>query len=674
MKILIPKKENLGTQNTNYFILIDNSGSIYSSIAALKETVNSVMANMAEKDTISVGRFSGRNSYEWFIRGLNKTANVASLVNTKIYSSGLTHFNKPLEELRDVVLKDVMVISGNTENVFYFLSDGHSNDQSPEDVTLNICSSLNRRFTSKTIVGYGSYYNRRLLLDMADSIGGVFNHISSFQELKESGEALIKNKKSVKVINLPKCFDLIWQVTSNEVIPLSCKDSTVEVLETDEQGELFALDFAELDSLPDDQLNDLKFVASLAYILSQKNRANLAVALLRKAKLFSTAKKLQKSFTVIQKGKEENVLKSLSLKGGAIQAEPVSNTQSIDEFLKGIRDKVGQIQLDMNRSVYRTTSRKGGDKSKVEFKLKDSCAKIIGVEGNENRANINFKTVRIGEIYAINDTELSNKIEEYNSKVQKHEVTGKEIVLPIEAPTFRNYSFVANGDFNFDEITLIDNDKEFQFNPESYIDIFDENVKEIKIKDFASIYTELIKQKAHASVLRMFIKEHAAHKHADDLRVVQYGAEGAKLLEELGLDYAMRYSPKVEYKAKDEDADYIPFTEITAQLKGAAKVSASESYKKFKKGGKQNPGDLICWPLFEEYESKLAKLGKEIFVPLCQKTLDGVEELVDVLSREVSTMKFYLMITNSWFEGVEKSDEFEYDGLVIKVKEDKEYL
>jgi hypothetical protein len=47
---------------------------------------------------------------------------------------------------------------------------------------------------------------------------------------------------------------------------------------------------------------------------------------------------------------------------------------------------------------------------------------------------------------------------------------------------------------------------------------------------------------------------------------------------------------------------------------------------------------------------------------------------VDMLSQKISAMKFYLMITNSWFEGVDKSDEFEYDGMVVKVKEVNEYL
>jgi len=667
--ITIPKNKESEHQKINYFILIDNSGSIYSSVNALKQTVSSVHKNMNEGDTISIGRFSGRNSNEWFVRGASKSANIAPLIETKIYSSGLTHFNKPLEELRDVVIKDVTLLSGSFNNVFYFLSDGYSNDQSPEDVTLRICDALNNKFSSKTIVGYGSYYNRSLLLDMADRIGGTFNHVSSYQELKDSGEILVKNKKTLKTIDLPKNYDLVWQVTSNEVIPLVSVDSKVSVLETNEDAELFAVDYSELDSLPQEHLSDMKFVASLAMMLSQKSKANLAVSLLRKAGLPDRAKKLQKAFTVTQKGKEENALKTYALNGGKIIPTLTSPTIPIKKFLEDVKNKISDgLYINLNSSKYRSISRKGEDSSKVAFDTIDELAKVINITGNENRANISFLTVRNGEICQIVDPALKARVVEFNSRASK------KIELPIKAPTFRNYALIANGDFNFETITFSSNSEDFSINPSELIDIFDEDVKSINIKDFTGLYKTLIAEKAHASVLRYYIKNNSSQKHSVDKRVEEYGEEGAKLLEEMGLDYEMRYSPKTEYKEKDEDADYIPFLEITAQLKGAATINAKASYEKKVKNGKQNPGDVICWPLFDKYDSILNTMSKEDAVAYFKNTLESIENVIEFLSQKISSMKFFLMVTNSWFEGIEKADEIEYDGLVIKTKETKEYL
>ena len=672
MKINIPKRTNSdSSQATDYYCLIDNSGSIWSSISALKDTIKSMVDNLSPKDTISIGTFSGRNDWDWFVRGLSNTANIIPLVNSKISARGLTHFNNPLKELKNV-FSDVKIISSNANSVFYFLSDGYSNDDSPESATISLCRDLSSMFSSKTIVGYGSNYNRRLLLEMSEAINGTFNHISDYTELKQSGEDIIKTKKSLKVVELPKCFDVIWQVTHNEVTPLVCKDNKTVVAETEEDTELFAIDYSEIDSLPEDQLTDAKFVYSLAYILSQKNKANLGVAVLRKAGDIANSKKLQKSFTVSQKGQTENFLKSLALAKGLVNKQEAGNTIPVNDFIATIKSNLGKVGINMAYSSYKSITRKGDDASKVKFDLTDSNAKIIGIVGNENRANISLLTVRNGNITSVPDNDLFVRINEFNTR------SDKQILFPIPTETYRNYTLVANGDFNFDELSLEFTDPSnasgYTIKPSEAIDLFDENQKEIKISDFVNIYKTLIAEKAHASVLRFYIKANSEQKHAVDKRVELYGVEGAKLAEEMGLDYAMRFAPKSEYKAKDENADYVPFLELTGKLRGAATISASASYTKYEKKGKPNVGDDICWPLFEKYDDLLAKLGKSVFVELCQKTLEGVEDTVDMLSQKISNMKFYLMITNSWFSDVDKADEFEYDGLVINTKEVKEFL
>ena len=92
------------------------------------------------------------------------------------------------------------------------------------------------------------------------------------------------------------------------------------------------------------------------------------------------------------------------------------------------------------------------------------------------------------------------------------------------------------------------------------------------------------------------------------------------------------------------------------------------------KKGKQNPGDLITWPLFEKYDKMLTTLGKTVAVETFQSTVDGINKTVDLLKSKIAGIKFKVITTNSWFEGVDKSDKFEYDGLVVETSEEKEYL
>lgn len=667
MKLNIPKNEDAKNKPTNYFFITDLSGSMWGSIPDLKETLRAVKDLLLPGDTFSLAYFSSSRDFDWICKGASLNGNLEALIENKIYARGLTCFTEVLNSLEGVV-KDVELISGNTENVMFFLTDGYPNDNSPESEVLRICKNLKNTFFHKQIVGYSGYYNRKLLLQMTEDIGGAFSHVSDYSDMKKSCKEFVSSKKKVKNISLEKNFDLVWQVSSNSILPLVCENSSVNVLEDESDGILFGVDYSELENIPKENLKDGKFVYSLAFLLSQKNKANLGVSLLRKAGDNLSAKMLQKSFTVSQKGRAENDLKIKALIGGDIVSSDNGSAIFIGDFLKTVKSKLGNVSIDMNQSKYTSISRKGGDASKVEFKTTDTTSKVVGITGNEDRANISFLTVRKGEITALNDLDLSARVVAYNQTAKN------PITFPIQSETYRNYTLVANGDFNFESLTLVSDGTVYSVNPSNDLDLFDESQKDIHINDFTKLYKSLIEEKAHASVLRFYIKAYAKQKHSIDLRVERYGEEGAKLLEEMGLDYAMRYSPKKEYKPKDENADYIPFLEISGQLKGAATISASKSYEKWLKNGKANVGDLIVYPLFEKYEKKLKDLGEETFVEFCQKTLEGVEETVDLLSQKISAQKFYLMVTNSWFTGVDKSDEFEHDGLVVKVKETKEYL
>jgi hypothetical protein len=667
MKLFIQKHTKSEMKPTNYFWIGDMSGSMHGSIKDLKETLRAVKDLLIPGDTFSLAYFSSSRDFDWICKGATLTNNLDKLINDKVYARGLTCFTEVLASVENTV-KDVVLLTGNKDNVFFFLTDGYPNDNSPEKEVIRLCKSLSKTFVHKQIVGYSNYYNRKLLLEMTETIGGAFSHVSDYKDMKKNCEEFVSGKKMVKTIDLPHNYDVIWQVTGNDVIPLVADGRKVDVLETDADGELFGVNFDEIDALKAEDLQDAKFAYSLALVLSQKNKANMGVSILRKAGASQAAKMLQKSFTVNQKGCAENNLKVLALSGGQVDKEKVSKTTPINDFLKSVKDKLGKASIDMKKSTYKSISRKGTDISKVEFDTSDTTAKIIGITGNEDRANISFLTVRKGQVTAINDDDLNTRIKAFNKSSKD------KIILPIEGDTYRNYTLIANGDFNFDKLTLNFEDSEYTVYPSKDIDLFDENQKDIKIDEFVKLYKSLIEEKAHASALRFYIKANSSQKHMDDLRINRYGVEGAKLVEEMGFDYAMRFAPKKEYKAKDDNADYVPFLEITGQLKGASAISASKSYEKFTKKGKANAGDAILFPLFEKYDKKLVDLGKETFVEFCQKTLEGVEETVDYLSQKVSSMKFYLMITNSWFSGVEKSDEFEHDGLVIKTKETKEYL
>lgn len=674
MKLELPKSSNVVSLPTNYYIVVDLSGSMNGTIDQLQESLLSIKDMLRSDDTLSLGWFSSFNDFDWICKGANlQKTDLNNLIKTKIRARGLTCYNQILSSIMSNV-NDVTLLTGNKNSAFYWLSDGWCNDHSDDTKTYELCSSLKKYFSSSYIVGYAQYYNRNMLLTMAEKIGGVFHHISNYREMIPSYEKFVKGAILDK-INIPidQKYEFIWQVTDTGIVPLvQNKDNSVDVSDSKNNTNLYAINLNELDRLESDDLKESSFVFSLAYILSQKNKANLAVSILRKAQQGLDAAMLRKAFTVAQKGHAENVLKLKALNGGDVTMVENPKLIKVESLIADISENLGNVFIDLKSSVYSTITRKGNNVNKVKFETTDEFAEIIKIVGNENRPNLSFNTVRRGQIVEVLDADLAKRIDEFNKKTEAE----KQIIFPIESDTFKTYTLIANGEFNFEQIIFVNLDgTKTVINPNDDLDIFDDNFKEVSVENFAAIYKQLIVEKAHASVLNFYLKEKYSQKHAIDQRVEQYGVEGANLVEEMGLDYAMRYSPKVEYVALDkENMDYVPFVEMTAQLKGSAIINAKKSYEKFLKAGKKNPGDEITFPYFEKYDKMCSVLENDIAVEMFRSYVRGVETTVDLLKNKIAAIKFQLITTNSWFIDIEKTDKFEYDGLVIETNEMKEYL
>lgn len=674
MKITLQKSETQ-TEPRNYYVITDTSGSMYSSIDVLKKTVQSMKNLLGPKDTISIAWFS--NNFDWIVKGATINTNTFDkLIDKNIYSRGLTNYSDVLSSLGNVIV-DVSLSTGIKNSSVIFLSDGHANMGAGHAQIIRICQDIQQLPLEARVIGYSNYYNRELLIDMAKAFKGQFSHISDHIELEKEYTQHMTNKKQIKNVKLDQKFDYLWQVSDTDMFVYQQNDDlSVDVLNTKEESQLFGLQDFEVENLirsamanPSPLLSEPKFVYSLAIVLSKANKANLGVSILVAAGDTISARMLQKSFTVSQKGRAENELQRLALTVQKINKTDVVEGQMLNEWLKELDAKIqkGEIAIDTKLSQYNNVTRKKGDVSKVKFVKSDEVAKIVEIKGNENRPNINLLTVRKGKITEILDKDLGNKLYNFNQN------TDTPINLPIECESFKNYTLVSNGDFNFDALVLEENGKKIVIDPRQELSLFDSNIKNIDIKDFTNLNKNLIKTKAHVSVLNWYIKNNAEAKHRDDLRL-KWGIEGAALLEEMGLDYKLRYSPEKEKTERDENADYIPMISIDAFIKGCSKISAKDSYQKMVDKKKPNALDEIMWKLFQKYDAMKNELGKQLFVKALQTELEGLGQTVKVLSQEVANQKFYIISTNSWFTGIDKADEVIYDDLVIKTKIEKEYV
>lgn len=663
MKLNIPKNTEKTSKPTNYFVVCDNSGSTYGFIHELKQTLIEINSQCSDKDSISIARFSGTGDYEFFVTGMSmKDKNLANLINKKMRASGLTNFNQSLTKLQTVV-DDVVLATGIDNNCFMFLSDGMPNDNSPIKQTYELCEQLKPKFVSSTVIGYGSYYDRNVLLKMAETLGGTFTHIANCKALEKANQEIFKSGKKLKVVPIDQKYDLVWQVLGKEIRALTQKsDNSVDILEEDDsENTLFAVNYSELDTV---ELTEPSFVYSLAYILSQQNKANLGVSVLKRSGDQKTAKTLQKAFTTSGKGNAENLIKSL-INEKTLPQTPQPNLKKLSNFLKELEE--GDFYLDVKRSTFNKISREANYLNNVEFEYSDSLPKIVAIVQNEKRPNVSLQTVQVGKINQVLDADLKQRIDAYNV------TAAKAITFPIVATTFKNYSLVSNGDFNFRELVLNHNSQPIVIVPDNELEIFENSDEPLNSKDFAKQARALIVAKAESSVLNYLIKEKGGDVHSEDLRVTNYGEGAVELLKELGLDSQMRYAAKEGSNVKDENADFIEFLAITCNIDKASSINAKEAYAKIQ-SGKLNLPAQICEPYFSKYLALESSVKPEDYIQLLRDALKTNKNLVSKIAEKLSEIKFRMATTNAWFEDVPKADKFMVDDVVINVKTEKEYL
>lgn len=663
MKLNIPQNTEKTNQPTNYFVVCDNSGSTYGFIDELKQTLIEINSQCSDKDSISIARFSGTGDYEFFVTGMSmKDKNLANLINKKMRASGLTNFNQSLTKLQTVV-DDVVLATGIDNNCFMFLSDGMPNDNSPIKQTYELCEQLKPKFVSSTVIGYGSYYDRNVLLKMAETLGGTFTHIANCKALEKANQEIFKSGKKLKIVPIDQKYDLVWQVLGNEIRPLVQKpDNSVDILEEeDSQNTLFAVNYSELETV---ELVEPSFVYSLAYILSQQNKANLGVSVLKRSGDQKTAKTLQKAFTTSGKGNAENLIKSL-INEKTLPQTNQPNLKKLSDFLKELEE--GEYYLDAKKSTFDKISRQANYTNNVEFEYSDSLPKITSIISNESRPNVSLQTVQIGQITKVLDSDLKQRIDDYNV------TASKAITFPIVATTYKNYALVSNGDFNFKELVLRRGSDLITIIPDNELEIFENSDEPLNSKDFAKQARALIIAKAESSVLNYLIKEKGGNVHTVDLREVNYGASAVELLKELGLDSQMRFSAKEGSNVKDENADFIEFLAITCHIDKASSINAKEAYAKIQ-SGKLNLPAQICEPYFSKYLALESSVKSEDYIQLLRDALKTNKNLVSKIAEKLSEIKFRMATTNAWFEDVPKADKFMVDDVVINVKTEKEYL
>lgn len=213
-------------ETTNHIWIYDRSGSMYGLLSRLTEDLVDRAKQIPVGDTITLGWFSGEGLFNFILKGFKVAGDGDyALLKQAIRKNNsclcTTCFSEILDNVA-TVLKDLSIFS--SRYALCFFTDGYpvvSNHQREVDNIFKAISAIQGNLTASLLVGYGNYYNKTLMAQMTEALGGMLIHSNDLPTFSISLSEFIKNvqdtsgKIKVKVDANPG--DIIFSVNGTDI-------------------------------------------------------------------------------------------------------------------------------------------------------------------------------------------------------------------------------------------------------------------------------------------------------------------------------------------------------------------------------------------------------------------------------------------------------------------------
>lgn len=187
---------------TNHIWIYDRSGSMYSLLRRLTEDLINRAKQIPVGDTITLGWFSSEGQFNFILKGFKVAGDgdYALLEQAILNNSttvGLTCFSEILTNTATII-RDLSIFSDRFALCFF--TDGYpvvSNYQREIDSIFKAISAIQGSITGSLLIGYGNYYNKTLMTQMTEALGGTLTHSSDLSTFSVSLSEFIKNVQDV---------------------------------------------------------------------------------------------------------------------------------------------------------------------------------------------------------------------------------------------------------------------------------------------------------------------------------------------------------------------------------------------------------------------------------------------------------------------------------------------
>ena len=331
------KTESAKTLTTNHIWVYDRSYSMSYDLKQLAKDIIEKSKHVPRGDTISLGWFSGEGDFNFILKGFKITSDSDYSILTKAVENNkspvsCTCFSEILADTKNVI-SDLSIFSDKFSLMFF--TDGYpvvSNYSKEIESIFEAIKSIEGSISSSCLIGYGNYYNRDLMIDMAESLGGALVHNSDLHEFKLTLDDFIENaslfgNKKVIELDCPSTLDIVFSYVGGNsktinIYKQNNDDNTISFVPVEEgDSVLFTLTETEPKESEEVLLDDntcfrptnrepfIKALYAASCILNQKTKTDLALETLSSLGDKRMLGKLNNAFTNSEYGAVEEKLR-----------------------------------------------------------------------------------------------------------------------------------------------------------------------------------------------------------------------------------------------------------------------------------------------------------------------------------------------------------------------------
>lgn len=205
----------------NHYLVFDRSGSMYGYLSNLIDNLVIILPQIPAGDTVSIAWFSGLHQYEWLVKahiiGASSEQFLKNLLNQYKHTVGMTCFSEVLKDMKNVT--EITRLVSRFHSLMFF-TDGFPTVGDIKKESNGVIYTLsNLPITQSLFIGYGQYYNKEFMAQMAACCNGSVTSASTIEQVASAYLDFLKVAKPMSKFELPDAFEAFY-FTQNGVFPI----------------------------------------------------------------------------------------------------------------------------------------------------------------------------------------------------------------------------------------------------------------------------------------------------------------------------------------------------------------------------------------------------------------------------------------------------------------------